>query len=323
MASTTIYERFLWFHTRIKEEKYPNTKTLSERFEITRKTAQRNIDFMRDRMHAPLRYVPAFRGYEYENDAYELPSLWLKEEELTSLVISYQLASTIPDSAIKTSFKSFLDHVLAKFSQSISFSILELSNMVSIKNVGYSVTNEKIFHRILEALLHTEPVSIKYFSPHNKRITERDILPLHLLQYMGTWHVIAYCALKNDLRDFVLSRINSIAPSKRIITSPAPAETVKEYIRKNFGIMNSSESMEICLRFSPETSAWISEQIWHPEQTIQLDSDKGLFLTFPAADLREIKREVLKYGAQVEVVSPEALRKAVEKEIEEMKNIYL
>jgi predicted DNA-binding transcriptional regulator YafY len=140
---------------------------------------------------------------------------------------------------------------------------------------------------------------------------------------MGTWHVIAYCALKNDLRDFVLSRINSIAPSKRIITSPAPAETVKEYIRKNFGIMNSSESMEICLRFSPETSAWISEQIWHPEQTIQLDSDKGLFLTFPAADLREIKREVLKYGAQVEVVSPEALRKAVEKEIEEMKNIYL
>jgi predicted DNA-binding transcriptional regulator YafY len=129
MASTTIYERFLWFHTRIKEEKYPNTKTLSERFEITRKTAQRNIDFMRDRMHAPLRYVPAFRGYEYENDAYELPSLWLKEEELTSLVISYQLASTIPDSAIKTSFKSFLDHVLAKFSQSISFSILELSNI--------------------------------------------------------------------------------------------------------------------------------------------------------------------------------------------------
>ena len=54
MASKIILERFLWFQNEIKNGKYPNTKTLAEKFEITRKTAQRDIDFMRDRLNAPL-----------------------------------------------------------------------------------------------------------------------------------------------------------------------------------------------------------------------------------------------------------------------------
>jgi len=41
------------FHNEIKKGNYPNTKTLAEKFEITRKTAQRDIEFLRDRMGAP------------------------------------------------------------------------------------------------------------------------------------------------------------------------------------------------------------------------------------------------------------------------------
>jgi len=50
MSSKIIYERFLWFHNQVKEGKHPNTKTLAQKFEITRKTAQRDIEFMRERL---------------------------------------------------------------------------------------------------------------------------------------------------------------------------------------------------------------------------------------------------------------------------------
>ena len=67
---------------------------------------------------------------------------------------------------------------------------------------------------------------------------------------------------------------------------------------------------------------WVSEQIWHAEQEQTLYPDGSLCLTFPVADLREVKREILKFGSQVEVLYPEALRKEVKTEIDRMKKIY-
>jgi predicted DNA-binding transcriptional regulator YafY len=54
MAAKGVYERFLWFHNQVKAEKYPNSRTLAEKSELSRKTAQRDIEFMRDRLGAPL-----------------------------------------------------------------------------------------------------------------------------------------------------------------------------------------------------------------------------------------------------------------------------
>jgi predicted DNA-binding transcriptional regulator YafY len=322
MPSKVIYERFLWFHATVKGKKYPNTKSLAEKFEITRKTAQRDIDFMRDRLGAPLCYLHEYRGYAYQDDTWDLPAYWLGEEELTSLIVSYRLASAIPDSILKISFRSFLDQVLSKLSHSKSVSISALSNKISVKNIEYSRTNEMIFHRILESLLYSKPVAIEYYSPHNAEFTVRDILPLHLLQYMGTWHIIAHCALKDGLRDFVLSRIKSVAPSPNAVNQIISGERIKEYIRKNFGIMNNAKTIEVCLRFAPGIASWVTEQVWHPTQQVKREMDNALCLTLPVTDFREIKREILKYGAQMEVISPEELREEVKEEIRKMENIY-
>ncbi len=323
MASHIVYERFIWFDGRIRAGKHPNANQLAEHFEISPKTAQRTIEFMRYRLRAPLRYLPQERGYIYENDTWELPGLWLNEEELTSLLVSYRLASAIPDSTLKTSFKSFLDQIITRFSPAaMPVSVADLNKKVSVKNIEYSRTNEKTFHTVLDALVHGRSVTIEYYSPHNHEATTRDILPLHLLQYMGTWHIIAHCNLKDGLRDFVLSRIKTITPSQKTIAAPTTAGTIKDYLRKHFGIMTSPHTIEVCLRFSPEIAPWIAEQVWHPAQQIRHEKANTLCLTFPVADLREIKREILKYGAQVEVVSPKALREEVKKEIEKMKKKY-
>jgi predicted DNA-binding transcriptional regulator YafY len=322
MSSKIIYERFLWFHNKIKKDKYPNTKDMAEEFGISRKTAQRDIEFMRDRMDAPLIYVHEHRGYAYEDNTYDLPGFWLGKEALTSLLLAYRLASTVPDLAIKTSLRSFLEQLLTKISYHKTISIKELSNKVSVRNIEYSKTSEKIYHAMLEALLATRPVQIEYHSPHNSETTTRDILPLHLLYYMGTWHIIGHCALKNELRDFVLSRIKTITPCENKIITRFSAEQVREYIRQTFGIFHGKETNEVCLRFSPDISTWIAEQAWHPAQKTCTEKDGRLCLSIPVADFREIKREILKYGSQVEVLSPKALRTEIKKEIEKMKNIY-
>jgi predicted DNA-binding transcriptional regulator YafY len=322
MPSKIIYERFLWFNNQVKAGKYPNSRTLAEKFELSRKTTQRDIEFMRDRLNAPLVYVAEKRGYKYEENTYEFPGIWINEEELAALLISFRLASTIPDRRLKSSLKSFLQQILASHSLNAPISMDELSDRVSVKNIEYSRVDEITFQRVVDALFYKKPLMINYYSPHKDEDTERVIVPLHLLQYMGNWHLIAYCSLRNELRNFAISRIRSIKPSPHKIDPEISTGSVKEYIRRNFGLLNSDTSTEVCLKFSPDIAPWVSEQIWHPEQEQTGHNDGSLCLTFQVADLKEIKREVLKYGSQVEVLSPVDLRDQVKKEIEEMKNIY-
>lgn len=321
MSSTIIFERYLWFQREIKQNKHPNAQTLAAQFEITGKTAQRNIEFMRNRLNAPLRYIPRLRGYDYEDNTWELPGLWLHEDELISLVLSYRLAAAVPDNSVKTALRTFLNQIIANHA-SANFSIDELSNKISVKNIAYARTNEIIFHRLLEALLRSCPVRIEYYSPHNDQTTTRDILPLHLLNYMGTWHIIAHCNVKKELRDFVLSRIKTVSVCENPVDVHVPATRVKEYIRQTFGIFQGKETMEVCLRFAKDIAPWIAEQSWHPAQKTKVEKDGRLYLTIPVADFREIKREILRYGSQVEVISPAALREEMKKEIENMKKVY-
>ena len=63
MAYVVIYERFIWFDRSVRRGRYPNATILADKFEISRKTAQRNVDFMRDRLGASLDYDAGRRGY--------------------------------------------------------------------------------------------------------------------------------------------------------------------------------------------------------------------------------------------------------------------
>lgn len=165
MPSKVIFERFLWFHHQVGRSRYPNAAALAERFEVSAKTAQRDIEFMRDRLLAPLVYVPARRGYRYEDSSYELPGLWLGEEELISLLLAFRLASAVPDSSLKSSLKSFLNQVLSLHSHGPGLSLDMLSRKVSVKNIEYSKTDDKTFQQVLGALVHASPVRIEYYSP--------------------------------------------------------------------------------------------------------------------------------------------------------------
>ena len=76
----SAYQRMIWFHNRVVENAYPNAGTLAEQFEISNRQAQRDIEYMRNSMNAPLLYCAQKRGYLYEKE-YVLPSFFLSESE--------------------------------------------------------------------------------------------------------------------------------------------------------------------------------------------------------------------------------------------------
>jgi predicted DNA-binding transcriptional regulator YafY len=322
MGKKLAYERYYWFHGQLKAGRCPNARKLSEKFEVSVKQAQRDIEFMRDRLGAPLLYAPDKRGYELEDARYELPPVWLKEEELLALCLALRLASTLPDLKLKRSLYDLLEKFVTFRFLDSSPTLDDIKAKVSVKNVEYYRVDETTFHKIIGALFRSTPLKISYYTPHKHETTERVIQPLHLLCYMGSWHLIAYCTLKNDLRDFALSRIRIMETLTEPINLPRALPSIRDYIRMNFGLMTGEESVEVCLRFAPDVSSWISEQVWFSGQKVVADKNGSICLRFPVADFGEIRKEVLKYGAAVEVLSPSELREQIREEIGKMQRVY-
>ncbi len=322
MAKKLAYERYNWFHGQIEAGRYPNARKLAEEFELSEKQAQREIEFIRDRLGAPLFYDSTRKGYTYEDDTYELPPVWYNEDELLALCLALRLASALPDLKLKDSLHELLEKFLTFRSLDPHVSLQEIKGKVSVKNVEYYKVDETVFHKVVDSLFRNEPFKISYHTPHKNETTDRVIQPLHLLCYMGSWHLIAFCTFKGDLRDFALSRIRAIEPSPQVVKLPKRLPSIKDYIGKNFGVMSGEKSIEVCLKFVPEVSPWISEQVWFSGQEVSINEDGSVCLKFPVADFREIRREILKYGASVEVLSPHELRDEINSEIESMSRVY-
>jgi predicted DNA-binding transcriptional regulator YafY len=322
MSKKLTYERYNWFQGQVKAKRYPNARKLAERFEISEKQAQRDIEFMRDRLKAPLHYIPPEKGYALQDGAYELPPVWFGEEELQALCLSLRLASAMPDQGLKRSLRDLLEKFLAFRFLDSAPRLAEVSRKVSVKNIEYYRVQEAVFHAVAAALFKDYPLTIEYYTPHKHESSKRTVVPLHLLCYMGRWHLIAYCTLKKGLRDFALSRIRDLEVVPKKIGLPKTLPPIKDYVRKNFGLMSGRRSVEVCLRFRPEISSWIAEQVWFSGQEATRRGDGSICLRFPVADFREVQGEVLKYGAGVEVVAPRALREAVAAEIRRMGRLY-
>ncbi|HEY2492557.1 MAG TPA: WYL domain-containing protein [Paenibacillus sp.] len=73
--------RIQWFDQQIRAGSYPNSNHLAEYFEISKRQAQRDIEYLASSLRAPVQYIAKQRGYCYEDDSFILPHLYITEEE--------------------------------------------------------------------------------------------------------------------------------------------------------------------------------------------------------------------------------------------------
>lgn len=72
MSVDFAIERIIWLHKRIKDGYYPNAMRLSERFGISHRQAQRDCDYLRSKLEAPIAFDRSKQGYYY-TESFSLP----------------------------------------------------------------------------------------------------------------------------------------------------------------------------------------------------------------------------------------------------------
>lgn len=320
MGDQLFLERFIWFDNEARRERFPNASKLAERFEIATKSAQRAIDYFRDRLQAPLEYESSRKGYYYTDPTFQLPVIRISEEELLALLISRKLITE----ASAGSLADELESVSKRLNSLLAANLpgrARPEDAFSFRWKNINPTDPLTFKVVTSALLQRKLLTLCYYSPTSSVCTMRTVEPHHMVNYLGTWHLIAFCRLRNDWRDFVLGRMTLCSVEGEAFDL-RPIELWQPFLENTFGIFQNKQAFNVVLKFTPERSRWIKGEIWHEVQTEEVLEDGSLVRTIPVSHEQEILMEILKHGSHVEVLEPQWLREKVIVELKASALIY-
>jgi predicted DNA-binding transcriptional regulator YafY len=283
--------------------------TIQEKLECSRASVNRIIREMRLFFDAPIEYDRQGNGYHYAQTGshpYELPGLWFSGRELHALMSAQQLLSSVQP--------GLLDNMLAPLRDKIGKILAlehlgqtEISQRVRILRIAGRTAADGDFQTVADAVLRRKCLAIRYFGRGSNSESSREISPQRLIHYRDNWYLDAWCHQRNALRSFAVENIKAAHILDQAAIELADAE-LDAHFAAGYGIFAGKPQHTAILRFTPERARWVADEQWHPEQQGRFLEGGSYELRIPYSDPRELVMDILKYGPDVEVAEPEALR---------------
>jgi len=290
-------------------------RELKERLEVSQATLKRDLAYMRDRLNAPIIFDRDLGGYRLEKNSgnlkYELPGLWFNADEIFALLTMQHLLDNIDSGGILSPHIKPLKSRLTELLGATNDPLDQLQKRIKIETIGSRKFNLDHFQAIGSSLLKRKQLHIDYLGRGKNELTSRSISPQRLIYYKDNWYLDGWCHLKKDIRSFSIDAIQRVEILE-IEAKDISEEKLNEELGSGYGIFSGKDIKWTTLKFSPERARWVSKEKWHPKQEGQYLNDGSYQLKIPYSKEPELLIDVMKYGAEVEIVEPRDLRKKIQ-----------
>jgi predicted DNA-binding transcriptional regulator YafY len=313
-------ERFYKIDQLLSERRVVPFAVLAEKLGVSRATIKRDLEYLRNRLNAPIIWDRELGGYRFEHPdrgagQYELPGLWFNASEIHALLTMQQLLVNLDAGGL---LGPHIQPLLARLS-GLMGSADDPSEEVSkrIKILGMAGRRMALDHFSVvgSALLRRKRLHLHYYVRSRDEVTEREVSPQRLVHYRENWYLDAWCHVRKELRSFSIDAIRR-AEIMELPARDVPEKTLEAVLGSGYGIFSGRDVAWAKLRFTPQRARWVASEQWHPKQKGRFEADGSYLLEIPYSDHRELAMDILKFGADVAVLAPPALKETV---IEEMK----
>lgn len=131
----------------------------------------------------------------------------------------------------------------------------------------------------------------------------------------GRQYLVAFSDYAQDVRLFALAGFERVELTEGVFERFEDFN-LASWMQRSFGIWQE-EVYDVVWRFTPEAAADARLYLFHPTQIMADEPDGSLIVSFRAGGLREMCWHLFRWGDQVSIVSPEPLRKLMEKSLQE------
>jgi predicted DNA-binding transcriptional regulator YafY len=172
---------------------------------------------------------------------------------------------------------------------------------------------KKMVKEIRYAIAQQNVITINYRDYQNQT-TLRSIEPISIIFKGYSWHLFAYCLLRNDYRVFRISRIQALEIESENFTSRGLSYHDFE------SNSHHKESISITLKFMPSVRSRV-EDIFE-NHIIQFLKSGEIVVTAQFPDIEWCYSLILSFGEAVEVLGPNSVRNAIANRVKDMYEKY-
>jgi predicted DNA-binding transcriptional regulator YafY len=317
------FDRIFELNRILQSARHPvSRRRLEEELQCSRATIKRIIEDMRLYLNAPIVYDRERNGYRYdqrEGEMYELPGLWFNASELHALLSVQQLLRGVQPGLLDQHLKPLQKRIgeLLRLQHAGSDGIVGRIRILQMaaRSVG------DCFRTVAGAVAGRRRLELRYFNRGSGEHSTREVSPQRLTYYRDNWYLDAWCHLRQGLRTFSLDAVSDARALDTVAREVAEADLDAHYAA-SYGIFAGAPQDVAVLRFSPRRARWVAKERWHRDQRGRRLPDGAYELEVPYSNALELVMDILKYGADVEVIAPDALRQAVAERLREALDLY-
>lgn len=307
----------LRIHQSLQSAKFPNATTLARELEVSTKSIQRDLDFMRDRLQLPIEYHPQKFGYHYTGEVTAFPTMHITEGELVALVIAEKALQQYRGTQFEKPLLSAIRKIEQSLPDTISLNLADIEQTISFRTRAEPVLNLEIFDVLAKATAQRQQLELTYRKAGNREGEVRLIDPYHLANINGEWYLFAYDHARKDIRTFVPARVQSVKQTGKNFAR-SQKFSLEQRLRNSFGVHSGEGQFDVVLRFNARVADYIREKKWHDSQQQRELKNGGVELSLKLSSLIEIERWVLSWGGDVVVVKPRELSDSIKRAAEKI-----
>jgi predicted DNA-binding transcriptional regulator YafY len=293
-----------------------------QKLEISLATLKRDLSKLRDRLNFPVVFDRDLGGYRLDitDTRQELPGLWFSQDEVLALLTIQNMLEQLEPGLLGPKLKPLqkrLDEMLIGQGMSAE----TLSQRVRVVHAGKRKLKLKCFEQIAHSTLHRKQIKIQHYNRQTDKTLERVISPQQLVHYRDNWYVDAWCHLRKEVRSFSVDAITDCV-QLAVDAKELDTEQLRKSMQGGYGIFGGQVKGWAKLKFTSERARWVKHEEWHPNQRMLINNDGSIELEVPFSDERELLADLLRFGADAEIVDPPPLKNMALKVIQEMVRIY-
>jgi proteasome accessory factor B len=297
-------------HQRLVAGDFPNCRKLSDELEVSTKTIQRDIDFMRDRLGLPIKYDQLHFGFVYTEPVTHFPNVEVSEGEVVALFVAQkaleQYRGTSFEKPLRTAFGKITDGLKDR----IGFQCGDIDSAISFRGIGTSIADLELFETVSGTVLESHELAFEYKKLGSTKYEVRRVQPYHLGCIENQWYVFAYDLARQQIRTFALPRMRKVRDTRSGFRRPADF-SISKHLGDSFGVFKGESHHRVRIHFDAFAARLISERQWHPSQKVRRLADGQIELSMTLGGLEEVERWILSWGEHAQVLEPEGLKRRI------------
>ena len=314
-------ERMMRLHAALKAGQFPNCRKIAMELEVSPKTIQRDIDFMKYRLGLPIDYHPQQFGFYYSEPVTGFPSIEVSEGEITALLVAQKALAQYKGTPFERPLHSAFRKLTDGLKDRVSFSWHDLEDAISFRSAGASVADLELFEAVSKAVLRSVEVEFEYRKLRSAGYELRRARPYHLGCLENQWYLFAEDLARGQLRTFALPRMRKVKLTTKGFRRPADF-SISQILSGSFGVYSSGKKQRIRIQFDAFAARLVAERKWHESQRVRQKTDGSIILELELGGLQEIERWILSWGKHARALAPKELATRIRDEASEILKRY-